>query len=69
MLERITKVIRDYKETDLEITESTTLEALGLDSLDMVELVMSIEEEFDVNIEMNEAIKSVGDLMTILKNA
>jgi acyl carrier protein len=69
MLERISKVVNDYKEIDFEITENTSFEELGLDSLDTVELIMNIEEEFGVNIEIDESIKSVKDLMTILENA
>ena len=70
MLERIAKVCKAFIENDeLVITEQTIFSELELDSLDMVELVMNIEEEFGVTIEMNEAIKSVGDLMKILQNA
>ncbi|HPD88115.1 MAG TPA: acyl carrier protein [Oscillospiraceae bacterium] len=69
MLERIAKVINDYMETERSITESTTFAELELDSLDMVELVMNLEEEFGVNIEMDESLKTVGDLMTLLQKA
>ena len=67
MLERMTKILRDYKgDSDLDVTEQTTFVELELDSLDTVELVMNIEEEFSVTIEMSEDIKSVGDLMEII---
>ena len=67
MLEKIAKILRDYKDDDtLEITETTTFADLELDSLDTVELIMSIEEEFDVNVEMSENIKSISDLMAII---
>ncbi|HQQ89643.1 MAG TPA: acyl carrier protein [Oscillospiraceae bacterium] len=69
MLERIAKVINDYMETERSITEETTFAELELDSLDMVELVMNLEEEFGVNIEMDESLKTVGDLMTLLQKA
>ncbi len=47
------------------ITMETTLEDLGADSLDMVEVIMAIEDEFDVQIkdEDLENLKSVGDLI------
>ena len=51
------------------ITESTTFEELEFDSLDIVELVMNIEEEFSVTIEMEASIKSVGDLMKVIESA
>ena len=70
MLERIAKVLKDYKGDDsLVITEDTTFEELELDSLDTVELIMSLEDEFGVTIETSESIKSVGDLLKIIENA
>lgn len=70
MLERIAKVFKEYKENeDLVITEATTFEELELDSLDTIELVMNLEEEFDIEIEMSEDLKSVGDLMKVIENA
>ena len=68
MLEHIAKVLKDYKGNDaLVITENSTFAELELDSLDTVELVMNLEDEFGVTIEMNEAIKSVGDLIKIIE--
>lgn len=69
MLERIAKVINDYKESDLNVTEETTFADLELDSLDMVELVMNLEEELGVSIEMDGTLKTVGDLMAVLQKA
>jgi len=70
MLEKITEVLRDYKgDPDLKVTEQSTFSEMELDSLDTVELVMNLEEEFSVTIEMDENIQSVGDLMKIIKEA
>jgi len=70
MLEKITEMLRDYKgEPDLEVTEQSTFAEMELDSLDTVELVMNLEEEFSVTIEMNENIQSVGDLIKIIESA
>ena len=46
-------------------TEATIQEDLGADSLDLVDLVMAVEEEFDVKIadEDLEGIKTVGDIV------
>jgi len=69
MLEKITEVLRDYKDQpDLEVTEQSTFAELELDSLDTVELVMNLEEEFSVTIEMDESIQTVGDLMKIIES-
>ena len=70
MLEKITEVLREYKDDpDLEVTEESTFTGLELDSLDTVELVMTLEEEFSVSIEMNESIQSVGELIKVIENA
>ena len=70
MLEKVTKMLRDYKaDPELAITEQTTFAELELDSLDIVELIMSIEEEFSVSIEMADDIASVGDLLRVIENA
>lgn len=70
MLEKIAKVLKEYKNSDdLVITETTTFEDLELDSLDTVELIMNLEDEFGVNIEMNEETKTIGDLMEAISNA
>jgi len=70
MLEKITKVLREHKnDPTLEVNEQTTFAEMELDSLDTVELVMSIEDEFSVTIEMGEDIKSVGDLMKVIETA
>ena len=49
--------------------ETTFVEDLGADSLDLVELMMSIEEEFDIG-EISEQdaakIKTVGDVLDLL---
>ncbi|HHT01550.1 MAG TPA: acyl carrier protein [Firmicutes bacterium] len=53
-----------------EVTmESSFLDDLGADSLDIVELVMAIEEEFNVEIpdEDAEKIRSVGDAVEYIK--
>ena len=48
--------------------ESSFIEDLGADSLDTVELVMAMEEEFEVEIPDEEAenIKSVGDAINYI---
>jgi len=69
MLEKITEILREYKsEPDLEVTEQSTFAEMELDSLDTVELVMNLEEEFSVTIEMSENIQTVGDLIKIIES-
>ncbi|MBL4952650.1 acyl carrier protein [Neobacillus sp. OS1-32] len=72
VLERVTKIIVDR----LGVDESqVTLEAsfkddLGADSLDVVELVMELEDEFDMEIsdEDAEKISTVGDAVNYINS-
>ena len=57
------------KSDGITITESTYLnQDLGLDSLDSVEFGLAVEDEFDIEIEDDEAekIKTVGDAVDII---
>lgn len=51
-------------------SESSFVEDLGADSLDIVELVMALEEEFDMEIpdEDAEKIKTVGDAVKYIED-
>ncbi|HYE80533.1 MAG TPA: acyl carrier protein [Clostridia bacterium] len=54
-----------------EVTlESSFIDDLGADSLDIVELLMALEEEFDIEIPDEEAEKlaTVGDVVDYIKN-
>ena len=66
--EKVVKVLAEYKECDPGIIKmETSFEDLELDSLDVVELVMNLEQEFDISLELNESIKSVKDLVDLIK--
>ena len=65
--ESIVKVISDYREMDPEeITLSTTFEDLALDSLDMTEMLMGLEDEFGITIEPDEKLENVEQLVTFI---
>ncbi len=57
-------------EEDAVTMEASITEDLGADLLDVVDLVMSIEESFDVEIpdEEVENIKTVGDIVKYIEN-
>ena len=70
MLEKLTTVLRNYKSDDtLEVTGATTFEELGLDSLDTVQLVMELEDEFGVTIEVDKSMKDIAALMAVIEAA
>ena len=71
--EALKRIIADVLNVDAEeITmETTFVDDLGADSLDIFQIVMGIEEEFDIEItnEDAERIVSVGDAVEQIKNA
>lgn len=71
VFEKIRALISDQLDIDEDkITmESAVIEDLGADSLDIVDLIMGLEEEFNVEIpdETVEDIKTVGDIVHYLE--
>lgn len=72
MLEKIKEIVADSLGADANtLTAATSFkEDLGADSLDLFEMVMALEEEFDVEIptEDLEGIKTIGDVESYLQN-
>ena len=62
--ERVIKVLAAHLEMDeAEITAETTMEELDVDSLDTVEILMEMEDEFGVSIQPSQVkIAKVSDL-------
>lgn len=71
--EKLQQIIAEVLNIDPEeITMNTTfVDDLGADSLDVFQIIMGIEEEFDIEIPTEEAekIESVGDAVEAIKNA
>ncbi|MBA7522509.1 Acyl carrier protein [subsurface metagenome] len=69
-MDRIKKIIVKQSGIDeSKITENSSfLDDLGLDSLDIIELIMELEEEFNIEIPDKDAekIKTVGDAIKYL---
>jgi acyl carrier protein len=64
--ERVRKVIAKHMRIEPEkVTTESTFAELGIDSLDGVNLLFEIEDEFDINIEDDQArsIKSVPEMV------
>ena len=71
VFERVKKIIvEQLGATEASVTmEASFIDDLGADSLDIVELVMAIEEEFDIEIPDSDAEKvvTVGDVVDYIK--
>ena len=69
--DRVKEIIAKELEVDAKqvVPEAKFIEDLGADSLDIVELVMAMEEEFDIEIpdEDAERIQTIGDATAYLK--
>ena len=69
--ERVKKIVVDHLgvEGDKVKPEASFIDDLGADSLDIVELVMAFEEEFDVEIpdDAAETIQTVGDAIKYIQ--
>jgi len=70
--EKVTAIIvKQLGVNDVEVkAEKSFIDDLGADSLDIVELVMAMEDEFGFEIPDEEAdnIRTVGDAMTYIQN-
>lgn len=72
VFEKIKKILAEQLDVDAEemALDTNIAEDLGADSLDVVELLMSIEDEFDVEIpdEEIENLKTIGDVVEYIQN-
>jgi len=72
VMDRVKELVVEQLGVDAEeVTEEATfIDDLGADSLDIVELVMAFEEEFDLEIpdEDAEKIRTVGDAVEYIKS-
>ncbi len=72
VLEKVTTFISEQFNVDEDsISEDTTFEELGADELDIAELVLAVEGEFEIEISEDEvnSISKVADLTDIVETA
>ena len=70
VFDKVKKIIVDQLDVEEDkVTEAASItDDLGADSLDVVDLVMSFEEEFDIEIpDDQEKIKTVGDIVKFIE--
>lgn len=69
VFEKLKAILAEHCDTDpSEITQETTFESLGIDSLDTVEMVMEMEEELGVELELDEKVETVGDMVKFIES-
>lgn len=72
VFDKVKEIIIDQLDVDADkVTAGANIQDdLGADSLDVVDLVMSLEEEFDIEIpdEAVEGIKTVGDIVKYIED-
>jgi acyl carrier protein len=72
VFEKVRDVISEQlgvEDVEIITMDTTFIDDLGADSLDIVELIMALEEEFDIEIPETDAekISTVGDVVEYIK--
>jgi acyl carrier protein len=72
LMERVFEIIQEQLNlSGVELTEDSSLkDDLGVDSIDMVELVMAFEDEYGIEVqyeELEKKVKTVGDIVDFLR--
>ena len=61
MLEKVKEIVAEGLDVNAaDLTEETTFESLGADSLDLMDMVMTFEDEFGV-------LKTIGSVVTYIE--
>ena len=72
IFEKVRTILAEQLDIDADtiLLESVIIEDLGADSLDIVDLAMSLEDEFDIEVpdEAVENIKTVGDIVKFIED-
>ena len=67
VFEKIVETIVDAKGIDAaSVQPESTFKDLNVDSLDIAEMVMTLEDEFGITIELEEGIATVQDLVNLI---
>ena len=67
IFQKIVETIADNKGIDASsITPESNFKDLNVDSLDIAEMVMTLEDEYGISIELEEGIATVQDLVKLI---
>lgn len=63
-LDTIKNILNDSLDIPLDdITEESTFDSMGIDSLDMAELISTVEDEMDIDFGEPQNLETVGQLV------
>ena len=66
----IIRIIAEYLDKDeAEVSPSATFTEIGLDSLDIMELVMQMQEELDCKIELSQDVTNIDKLTALIETS
>lgn len=68
-LDTIKEILKDKQDIDPStVTEDSTFDSLKIDSLDLVELVVELEDRLDIDFGDPEGLNTVGDVVKYIDN-
>ena len=66
-LETIKSILQENLDIDpATVDEASTFDSLGIDSLDMVELICDLEERLEIDLGEPEGIETLGDFVSYI---
>lgn len=69
-LEKIKEILSETADLDVDtLTEETRFDSMGLDSLDVVDLLMQVDEAFGTHTDPGPHLVTVGDLINSIRAA
>lgn len=69
ILNKLQEILSETKGEKVELTMETTFADLELDSLDQVDIVMQLEEAYNISLGENAQLSTVGDLVAKIEEA
>jgi len=67
MRDEIINLIKESTGVSVEVNDATTFKDLGMDSLDMVQAVMDIEDRYGITVGEDLAFETVGEFITYIE--
>lgn len=68
IMAKVTEILEQFEVSPEDVSSDATFDALGLDSLDVVELSVKVEDEFNIDIDEDDLkdVATVGDAVSMV---